>query len=135
MTNPDLINPRVFLEIGAGGTNSGFPMFFQGYIVLYLLNIFTNAAPKWDQKYQKWYFGFSNCKLPELAGCFTLFKVYTRYRKWNDLKLTLLQNSGAGKISRIKKNFSFQYFAEFRLLERICLMFRLMLYLHLKALI
>ena len=52
---------------------SEFPKSFFRDIFLYLLNIFATAAPKLKQKYQKLYFNFSYCKLPELAGWFTAF--------------------------------------------------------------
>ena len=41
----------------------------------YLLNIFANVAPKWEQKF---YFNCSYNKLPELAGCFIPFKFITK---------------------------------------------------------
>ena len=45
-------------------------------IPLYLLNIFATADPNENKKFQKLYFDFGYCKLPELASCLTPFKCF-----------------------------------------------------------
>ena len=76
MADPISVKPFLFVEIRTGRTNSGFPKTVLGKYLFACVEYLRNRNPKMRTKNFKNYSSiFYYCKLRELAGCFTPFKV------------------------------------------------------------
>ena len=68
----NIIKSVFSLEVQTKKKDSGFPK-----SVLRKIS-FCIAAPNENQNFQKLHFDFSDCKLPELDGCFTALSSFSR---------------------------------------------------------